>query len=233
MIDRKLTWKNYVQYAVGKGTRAALALKRLGKQSYGISPNYMRRLYLTVVVPKMLYAAECFVKPFLLFGEGDTQGKTKGSITIARRFRQVQRMMATAITGAMKTTSGDIAEVHANLQPTQSLMNNKICQRATMRIATLPENHPLHGPLKRTKKMVKKHPTQSHFLANHPGVKIQNLETISITRNHRKDTEIPNVDIIDDRNKTVTYHTNPKADVLIYTNGSAKDWTSRRSSNDA
>lgn len=117
----------------------------------GIPPEYMRRLYLTVVVPRMMYAAECYVKPASNFGNHETSYKGKGSVMISKKYKQIQRKMAIAIIGAMSTTAGDIAEVHAGLMPIQALIN-WTCQRAALRLATLPKEHPLHAPYKRASK---------------------------------------------------------------------------------
>jgi hypothetical protein len=42
----------------------------------------------------------------------------------------------------MKTTATDILDAHANLLPIPLLLQ-KICHRAALRIATLPQRHPL------------------------------------------------------------------------------------------
>lgn len=202
--------------------RTVAALKRLAKQTNGIAPEYMRRLYLTVVIPRMLYAIECYVRPFESYGQEMTTTKRTGSITAARKFKQVQRLMAISIIGAMKSTAGDIAEAHTNLIPIQATIN-KICQRAVLRIATLPEYHPIYAPFKRSsKRMVKRHPTQLHFLAQHLGIQIDEIETIPIVQKTRKSDDMVKIEVIEDRKEATAYHNRLQEETVIYCDGSAK-----------
>lgn len=222
IIDKTLSWKKHTLYALGKGTRTVAALKRLAKQTGGIPPYQMRRLYLTIVVPRMMYAAECFVKPFTNIGKRNAPGqeKEKGSAATAKKFQQVQRNMAIDIIGAMRTTAGDVAEIHANLIPVKALLN-KICQRATTRIATLPISHPLKIPFNRTKKrMIKRHPTQLHFLANRLETNFESVETIP-TINNKKDEDLQNIDIRKNREEAIIHQRNNKTGTRIYTDGSS------------
>lgn len=41
IIDKGLKWKEHTNYAIGKGIRTVAALKRLGKQTKGIPPEYI------------------------------------------------------------------------------------------------------------------------------------------------------------------------------------------------
>ena len=72
--------------------------------------------------------------------------KFKGSIGVAHKLSTVQRMASTAIMGALRTSASDVMEAHANMLPLE-LMLNKVCHRATLRLAALPETHPLFKPV--------------------------------------------------------------------------------------
>lgn len=221
IIDKELKWKEQVQYALGKGTRTVVALKRLGKQTKGIPAEQMQRLYLTTVVPRMMYAAECYVKPAGNLGKTTTDYKGKGSVAIAKKYKQVQRKMAINITGAMNTTAGDIAEIHADLLPIQAMLN-WICQRTTIRLATLPKEHPLYAPFRRANRgMVKRYPTQLHFLAQYADIQLEKMETIPFAKKKRQEENLPKIDIIGDRITAINFHKNLRTDVLIHSDGSS------------
>lgn len=76
---------------------------------------------------------------------GNILGKKVATMTTKRS--RVHRSLAISITGAMCTVAGDIVEAHANLIPIQAHLNI-ICQRLTVRIATLPKEHPIHAPFR-------------------------------------------------------------------------------------
>lgn len=129
--------------------------------------------------------------------------------------------MAISIVGAMMTTAGDIAEAHADLLPMQAQVNN-ICYRATLRIATLPKEHPIFPNFKRANsRMVKRYPSQLHYLADFCNLKNGRLETIPIVGKTRIRTITPDVQILRDRNKAVEYHRNLEEDAMVYSDGSA------------
>ena len=86
------------------------------------------------------------------------------------------------ITGAMKTTATDVAEVMANLIPF-NLLVDKYRQRAAIRLATLPPTHPLHKPVKNAaSKLVKRHATPLHDLMHRFNIRPQSVETIKAVR---------------------------------------------------
>ena len=69
--------------------------------------------------------------------------KAMGSIGVVRKLTTVQHIVTTAIMGALRTSATDIMEVHANLFPAELLLH-RICHRATLRLAALPDPHPLY-----------------------------------------------------------------------------------------
>jgi hypothetical protein len=90
------------------------------------------------------------------------------------------------ITGAMRTTATDVLDAHTNLLPFHLLVN-KHCQRAALQLATLPESHLLHKPVKNVAACnVKKHPTPLHELMHTYKIKPQLTKTI---RSVRQDTK--------------------------------------------
>src|ERR1700723_861786 len=90
---------------------------------------------LAVAVPRILYAADVFLNP----GPTRRMRSNKagwGGRAVVRKLAAIQRRAAILITGAMRTTAGDVLDAHANLMPMRILID-KLCCRAALRLATL------------------------------------------------------------------------------------------------
>jgi hypothetical protein len=61
IVDNTLNWKEQAAVALGKGHDWVLQFGRLVWPTKGVSRVYMRRFYLMIVVPQMLYAADIFL----------------------------------------------------------------------------------------------------------------------------------------------------------------------------
>ena len=176
MVDQELRWKEHASYALAKGAAYVALIRRISKSAYGVSPRLMRQLYRSIAVPKMLYAASIWLKP--VFNAG-SQSLTRGSQGVVKKLTQIQRSAAITITGAMRTSPTDATEIHANLMPMPALVQ-KMLFNSSIRIASLPEAHPLHGMASRVKKRnVVHHKTALHHLLH--GLKLfpGTIETIS------------------------------------------------------
>ncbi|KAJ7080435.1 hypothetical protein B0H15DRAFT_787191, partial [Mycena belliarum] len=62
-LDKALRWKQQFAAAVGKGHAWLAQFARLARPTRGITAGPMRRLYLAVCVPRMLYGADVFMSP--------------------------------------------------------------------------------------------------------------------------------------------------------------------------
>ncbi|KAJ7163344.1 hypothetical protein C8R46DRAFT_834205, partial [Mycena filopes] len=62
-IDRGLRWHEQEAAALAKGQAWLIQTARIARASRGIGARQMRRLYLAVCVPRMLYAADVFLSP--------------------------------------------------------------------------------------------------------------------------------------------------------------------------
>ncbi|KAJ6504326.1 hypothetical protein C8R47DRAFT_968818, partial [Mycena vitilis] len=51
VLDHKLNWKAHVERAVAKGTAAVMAVMRLTRPTVGMPHCFVRRLYISVVLP--------------------------------------------------------------------------------------------------------------------------------------------------------------------------------------
>jgi ribonuclease HI len=179
IIDEELTWKEHAAYAIAKGTEYVLQIRRLSKTSMGIPTKLMRQLYQSVAIPKFTYGANIWFKPLL---KDDTTTIQRGSKGVADRLTSIQRIAALSITGAMRTSPTDSLEAHANLLPIPILMQ-KICHCATVRLASLPQTHPLHRKLCWiANHNVRHHRSSLHNLLHTFRVFPNNIETIDPTR---------------------------------------------------
>ena len=141
----------------------------------------MRRLYLAIAVPKLTYAVDLW---YTLIHHEDNHTKHSGSIGITNQLARVQRLGSLAITGALRSTTTDVADLHANILPIDLLLNNS-CHRAVVWLATVPPSHPLHKPLcTSTKHFVKRHRSPLHYLTHIFSIDPDQVETITVTRRH-------------------------------------------------
>jgi hypothetical protein len=58
IFDQHLDWKAQHTYALGKGTKWAMQIKRLMRPTWGITPKYARKLYSSVAIPRALYTVD-------------------------------------------------------------------------------------------------------------------------------------------------------------------------------
>ena len=122
----------------------------------------MQQLYNAVAVPKMTYAADVWYTPVYLHAGRE---RHCSSVGITSRLASVQCLASTAIMGTLHSTVTDVLDLHANLLLVE-LMLHKVCQRAAVRLATLPASHPLAAPFKtRAKHFIKTHRSPLHELA--------------------------------------------------------------------
>ncbi|KAF4618845.1 hypothetical protein D9613_009693 [Agrocybe pediades] len=189
-IDRRLRWTTQMQKTIAKATSYTLLFRRLTKQSTGVSAKLMRRLYLTVIIPKMTYGLDVWYTP-----PHKPEGKRRqiGSVKALKEFRKIQRLATLAITGAMRTTPNELLDSHAGLLPVDLLLK-KICHRAIIRLSSLPQTNPA-GQLA-TKYHIA--PAKTHVTS------IQKLIQLFQIQTHRVETINPKTEA---RNTTRNYLT--------------------------
>lgn len=163
-IDHRLSWQIQIDYALNKGLKWVTLFKRMAATRHGIPPKMARRLYFSIAIPAMLYAADVFLVPL-----HQIAGKTRmqGSVGAIRKLGRVHRQALLMMTGAMKTTATDILEAHTNVPPFP-LIVEKICYRGVVRICTLPPPHPLVPLVKRAaSRPLKCHRSTLHTLLHY------------------------------------------------------------------
>ena len=161
IIDQELRWREQANYAIGKGTKYTLLMKRLSGVSWGIPLRLMCQLYQAVVVPRTTYAASIWLCPTLVTNSESNQLR-RGSIGTIKKIATTQRQAALTILGALRTSPLDSLEVHAFLPPTHLLIQD-ILYRSMLRMSRLPQTHPLQPKIK----WIKKHNVRRHKSALH------------------------------------------------------------------
>lgn len=180
LMDDELRWKEQAEYATAKATKWVMMLRRIGRPSTGLNTKLLRQLYLSVAVPKMTYAIDVWWTPVRPPPPGKKQHL--GSVGFTKRLEGVQRMATLAITGALRTTATDVLDIHADTLPIELLLH-QACQRSIVRLASLPDTHPLQAMVRRCAKMqVKKHRTPIHEMLRTYEIDPTNIETLSPIR---------------------------------------------------
>ncbi|PPR03263.1 hypothetical protein CVT24_012827 [Panaeolus cyanescens] len=161
-VDDELRWKVQEAKACEKATKWTLQFKRLAKPSSGINLKLMRQLYNATVIPKIAYAADVWYTPPT---KPENAKKNVGSVAALKKLTKVQRMATLTITGAPATTPTESLDAHAGTLP-MDLALLKMCHRSFVRMATLPDTHPLHDMIEEeATKMPKNHLSQVSKLA--------------------------------------------------------------------
>ena len=104
VIDQELRWKPQVEYAYAKVMAWITLFKRIARNRLGISSIMLRRLYIAVAIPKIIYAADVW---FTAVHKPPGAKKQRGSVAAFHKLTKAQRMAAIAITGCLKTTATD------------------------------------------------------------------------------------------------------------------------------
>jgi len=174
-IDRELRWKEQMAAAIGKGQDWLGQCGRIARPAGGISGQHMHRLYMSVVVPRMLYRADVFLGPALWSASFKVN---KDRHMALNKLVSIQRKAAILIVGGMHSSPTDLLDIHTNLLPLHLLVN-KVHFQAVLCLATLPIMHPLHNPVQAAKQFVKKHHTPLHEMMHTFKLKPVLIEKIS------------------------------------------------------
>ena len=57
-FDQHLDWNTQRNYAVEKGTKWTAQIRRATAPSWGLTPKHARQLYISVAIPRILYAVD-------------------------------------------------------------------------------------------------------------------------------------------------------------------------------
>ena len=222
VLDQNLKWTQQMANVRGKGSKWAAQIKRLTRPTWGLTPNGARKLFVSVALPCILYGIDVWCTP--IHGR-NAKGSRKGSVASIRKLAAVQRTGALAVTGGFRTSPTDTLDAHAALLPI-NLKVEKACHDVITRIATLPQEHPLHKLIRRsTKRQVKRHRTPMHMLTNIFRTDPDKMETIPPVRTHpkKRGLQAVRIDIPSNKEESKRADTNTIESIKVYSDGSAHD----------
>lgn len=180
-FDQGLRWQVQCNRALAKGMKWASQLNRLSKMAYGAPAHILKRLYLSVAVPRFSYAADIWYRPVTLGEDGKSNS---GAIGMAKRLGRIQHTAARVILGAMRSTPTSALDAHAGLLPMHLLLN-EVCERAAIRLATLPPEHPLAKSVSRCIRGRASHVPPLQSILHYSGHLPDEYDNVPIVITHR------------------------------------------------
>ena len=219
-VDRLLNWKEQAAAAVAKGEKWLNQFGRLVRMNKGINAHFVRRLYLSVAIPRMLYGADIYLSPLRRHKLTAPRPVPTYSKTTMRQLGTIQRRAMILITGAMRTTASSILNVFAGLLPIH-LAVDKWRYNAAITLATIPEKHPLYSLTKRAaQRYVQSHPSPLHELFHTYDVNPKLMEKIKPVRH--PSTWKPGITTIIPKSKEEAIRgcRGDKSEIQIFTDGS-------------
>ena len=218
IFDQHLDWKAQHAHALAKGTKWATQIRRLARPSWGITPTHARRLFISIAIPRYLYAVDVWCNPTKL----DETGYPSNA-KISKHLTTIQRAGTIAVTGGLKSSPTDALDAAAYLMPAQ-LTLGKWWFRALVRLATLPQGHPLHSLVaKKATRKVKRHKSPLNFLLSSHDLEVTNVEK---KPTHHKNPSRPGkspftISVAEDRESSIEEDSNAREEVRVYSDGSA------------
>ncbi|CDO77770.1 hypothetical protein BN946_scf185041.g1, partial [Trametes cinnabarina] len=221
LMDQGLRFKQHVASVYAKGSRLVTQMRRLATVRNGLTLPIVRRLYLAVVIPSLLHAADTFLTPVRTL---PGHSRAHGTVGHVRRLAIVQRQ---AMTGALRTAPTNALEAHAKVLPFDLLVD-QICHRAAVRLCTLPTTHPLAPHVQRAGgRFVKAHRSALHELldAYRPWLNYKNTEHVAAVRLPPWWRPLHRVHVLEDREEAAAddQHWARDGAYRVYTDGSDID----------
>ena len=62
-VDQHLSWNTHIAHAVKKGTNWSTQIRRVTAPSWGLTPKHARKMFISVAIPKILYAVDIWGTP--------------------------------------------------------------------------------------------------------------------------------------------------------------------------
>ncbi|KAJ6021670.1 reverse transcriptase [Penicillium herquei] len=121
-LNRKLTFKDHQTKALIKANTTLQALRSLAGSTWGASVSTMRRIYLAVILPQMLYSVVAWYSPL-------TTGIRQANIT-SHPFTAIQKRAVCLIAGAFKTSAAAALNVELHLPPIDIQINRIVKETA-------------------------------------------------------------------------------------------------------
>jgi len=126
-FDRKLLFNHHIKILATRGEITVNSLTMLANTVSGLSHIYLRRLYLSCVIPKILYACPSW---------------WNGTKRMANPLEKVQRKALILICAAFRTTPTHALEIEASVPPIKHQVD-LITKRYPIRLNKLPNTNPI------------------------------------------------------------------------------------------
>ena len=221
-FDQHLNWTTQRNYAVEKGSKWTAQIRRASAPTWGLTPKHARRLYISVAIPRILYAIDIWGIRLRRDATTHTTGKVS---EYNNKLTSIQRAGTLAITGGLRTSPTDALNAHAFTLPLH-LEIEKHLFRSAIRIATLSPQHPLHKPAKKcAARATKRHKAPLHDLMQTFNIKPNALETVATTggnpaTRHKRPFKI---EIAKDKKASVAADAEGMERIRVYSDGSAQE----------
>ena len=222
MLGQHLKWTQQLASVHRKGSKWTAQIKRLTRPTWGLTPNGVQKLFVSVVLPCILYRINVWCTP--IHGR-NMNGNRKGSVAFIKKLVSVQHAGVIAVTGGFRTSPTDTLVVHAALLPI-NLKIEKVCHDAITRIATLPQEHLLHKLIRKSaKRQIKQHQSPLHTLTSIFGLDPSKMERTPPVHTHPKKRSLQRVrlDIPPDKDKSKRVDKNALESIRVYSDGSVHD----------
>ena len=213
VFDEELRFKEHVEQAVARATRASIAMGSLRH----LRPAEMRQIYQACVMPTLDYASTVWFSPY---GKKDK----------LKALTSVQRTSLITILSSFRTVATQTLEVEAHMPPTR-LRLQKRAQDSIATWYTLPRDHPIRPVLARAEhlaSLIKRR--KSHYLVEILGrMRVDELRTLELKDPRPPapwvNTMFDSVDIAQDREQAERHLERALEDPshVIYTDASARD----------
>ena len=172
----------------------------------------------------MTYAADIWFTPIQHSDQSNhpLSKRAFGSVGFANKLVKVQHAAALHITGALRSTATDLLDAHADLLPIR-LTLDKQSFNATLRLLSLPPDHPLHPHILKASCRIKRFKSPLHNLLQTHNLKSGEIETICPSRLHP--SWMPTFDMFISQNEdtAIAYDKANTASIQVYADGSSID----------
>lgn len=216
-VDSQLRWSTQTNEAIAKATKWTLLFRRLTKPSFGLSARFMRRLYITVAIPKMTYGLDVwYTPPHKQVG----RRRNSGSVKALRELSKLQRLATIAINGALRTSPTDLLDSHSGLLP-MDLLLKKICYRSMLRVCTLPPTNPVSRiAIKYSMFPAKKHRANIQQLLELFDIDPLVFETVPAVSRSPVFQSPLEISVAESKELAIEQEAKDKAAIRVYTDGS-------------
>jgi ribonuclease HI len=214
ILDSTLSFKSHSALAIKRGAAFIATFRRLARTTKGIASKHFRRFFISIAVPRIFYAASVWLTP--------PSSDFRQSRGILRRLSSIQRQAALLATGALPSTASDSLNAHADLLPLP-LLASRIAFRESVRMISLPPTHPLHHPIRRSTRLLKRHNSPLHRLLHIFHLSPTAFESIPAVRHPSSWSSNIKTSIPHSREAAIALSRQLHSPVTIYTDGSGID----------